>query len=127
MLAGRLALPRPAARRRASGSATGRPPRAAARATGPATTRRAATRRASRRTGAAPAATGPAGPAPQPRRHPGGRRRKRREHPRRTHHARYGPGLDTVRTQGYGYLHSVELATALSHHLGDGDDRAREK
>ncbi|WP_064273708.1 hypothetical protein [Streptomyces sp. RTd22] len=32
-----------------------------------------------------------------------------------------GLGLDTVRTQGYGYLHSVELATVLSQHLGDGD------
>ncbi|RNG18132.1 ATP-binding protein, partial [Streptomyces botrytidirepellens] len=32
-----------------------------------------------------------------------------------------GLGLDTVRTQGYGYLHSVELATVLSQHLGGGD------
>ncbi|WP_421107430.1 SAV_2336 N-terminal domain-related protein, partial [Streptomyces sp. NEAU-S77] len=31
-----------------------------------------------------------------------------------------GLGLDTVRTQGYGYLHSVELATVLSQHLGNG-------
>ncbi|EFL21323.1 LigA protein [Streptomyces himastatinicus ATCC 53653] len=37
-----------------------------------------------------------------------------------------GLGLDTVRNQGYGYLHSVELATVLSQHLGDGD-RGRDK
>ncbi|MFD7501011.1 SAV_2336 N-terminal domain-related protein [Streptomyces sp. NPDC059850] len=34
-----------------------------------------------------------------------------------------GLGLDTVRTQGYSYLHSVELATVLSEHLGRGDRR----
>lgn len=32
-----------------------------------------------------------------------------------------GLGMDAVRTQGYGYLHSVELATVLSEHLGRGD------
>jgi pimeloyl-ACP methyl ester carboxylesterase len=31
-----------------------------------------------------------------------------------------GLGLGTILTQGYGYLHSVELATVLSQHLGEG-------
>ncbi|MEU1803350.1 SAV_2336 N-terminal domain-related protein [Streptomyces sp. NPDC019937] len=37
-----------------------------------------------------------------------------------------GLGLGTILTQGYGYLHSVELATVLSRHLEAGD-RDREK